>query len=231
MTTPLPTDEELRKMEGRAIAAVKMRGSVGEVDALAASGPDVPGLLAYVRHLRGEVEFRKQEVFDLTESCKEWRRREANAQAEVSALRGEAAKANAPKWDRWVGPCAHGRDPWTRCETCEAAGERQALAWALEQSLAEVSDLRKQLEAATPKTYLLTQEGIRQWAADELSGYPERPSKATPPEAETHMRQALRSAAEEEARLSDPKRHPFNARLSRSEDCGDCGRRQGEHLS
>lgn len=174
MTEPTPTDEELDRW------------------AALFPGPDNPPagtiiarLLAYVRHLRGEVGF--------------YREREKHFATVLGVADG-----------------GQYRNDW--------GARTQAL-------VAEVSDLRKQLEAATPKTYLLTQEGIRQWAADELSGYPERPSKATPPEAETHMRQALRSAAEEEARLSDPKRHPFNARLSRSEDCGDCGRRQGEHLS
>ena len=29
----------------------------------------------------------------------------------------------------WLGPCAHGRDPWTQCERCVAAGP--AVAWAM----------------------------------------------------------------------------------------------------
>ena len=29
----------------------------------------------------------------------------------------------------WLGPCVHGRDPWTRCERCVAAGP--AVAWAM----------------------------------------------------------------------------------------------------
>jgi hypothetical protein len=35
----------------------------------------------------------------------------------------------SPSWSRWTGPCSHGRDPWDRCDTCEEAGELQALAW------------------------------------------------------------------------------------------------------
>jgi hypothetical protein len=31
----------------------------------------------------------------------------------------------------WIGPCAHGRDPWTRCDDCSEAGEPTALLGAL----------------------------------------------------------------------------------------------------
>jgi len=29
----------------------------------------------------------------------------------------------------WPGPCVHGRDPWQRCDRCDAAGP--AVAWAM----------------------------------------------------------------------------------------------------
>lgn len=38
--------------------------------------------------------------------------------------RGEGAADSAV----WLGPCAHGRDPWTRCETCEPLGAEKAMA-------------------------------------------------------------------------------------------------------
>lgn len=59
-----------------------------------------------------------------------------------------ADQAQSPNWERWVGPCAHGRDPWPRCDTCCEAGELQALVWVWEASRAEVARERERAEAA-----------------------------------------------------------------------------------
>lgn len=59
-------------------------------------------------------------------------------------------EVESPSWERWVGPCSHGRDPWTRCETCWAAGETQALAWRVGQ-LAHVEIERNALRRELPQ--------------------------------------------------------------------------------
>lgn len=42
---------------------------------------------------------------------------------------GAAQVAREALAAEWLGPCVHGRDPWTRCDRCDAAGP--AVAWAM----------------------------------------------------------------------------------------------------
>lgn len=44
--------------------------------------------------------------------------------------------------EAWVGPCVHGRDPWTRCDVCEERGEVRALTDRVHQPSAEAKALR-----------------------------------------------------------------------------------------
>lgn len=42
---------------------------------------------------------------------------------------GSAQAAREALAAEWMGPCAHGRDPWTRCDECES--QSREVAWAM----------------------------------------------------------------------------------------------------
>lgn len=48
-------------------------------------------------------------------------------------------------YEVFVGPCAHGRDPWDRCEICGEGTALEAAVLALETARIEVSQLRQQV--------------------------------------------------------------------------------------
>lgn len=83
---------------------------------------------------------------------------------EVGTLPGGERNPESPNWDRWAGPCAHGRDPWTRCDTCQEAGELLALAWAFRAFDAKVYPLEAEVSALRARVAeleeLLTQTGV-----------------------------------------------------------------------
>ena len=54
------------------------------------------------------------------------------------------ASKGLPGWEEFVGPCAHGRDPFTRCDTCGLMEPREASTLVLVRELAE--SLERQYE-------------------------------------------------------------------------------------
>lgn len=67
------------------------------------------------------------------------------------------AELTRPNWDRWVGPCVHGSDPWNRCEQC-APDERQALAWALHAAERRATEAESEREALIEKAAVAVED-------------------------------------------------------------------------
>lgn len=199
MTETMPTDEELRRWEAMAPG---WSSNPAVCRALAR-------LLAYVSHLRGEVESEK--------SIREYE------------MEGDKARNLAHEEERNALK-AELRGTLDQVEglTAERDHYRQAAA-----------DLRKQLEAASgaPEraveaivSDLSDRRGLkREWAQVEPEIQSEvrnawaaliRAAMSAPP---------VESTVDEEARLSDPKRHPFQFKISGGWCCAHCGRTRGEH--
>lgn len=121
--------------------------------------------------------------------------------AYVRHLRGEVAR-ESERAQTWERRFNAERADWQTAVDVANMHERQR-----DEARAEVSDLRKQLAA-------------RDWKNCPGCGDEWRPAGEA----------ILSSPADEEARLSDPKRHPYRQRLDTGiTSCADCGRSWQEH--
>lgn len=114
-------------------------------DEFCVNNADGDGFAEAVRSLKSDPASKEMTFEDLKAAVVFQRQRAEDAERERDRLNAQWGRIGATEW---IGPCEHGRDPWTRCETCEAAGEGPALLAALHKAETERDSLRAQLAKA-----------------------------------------------------------------------------------